>query len=201
MIAQALKFIFWTSNNQVEYEALIVRMLLAKEIGVSKLLAKTDSRLITGQVSGEYHAKDPQLACYLEFVHPLSTSFSSFRLIHVPREKNSYADLLAKLASNSRSGHHKSIIRETLAAPRVSSKEPATDMRADVNSVIVASSEISSWMTPYIAYLSKGRVPQDPEEASIIRKNVTRYTLIDGRLFRFGFSRPLLTCVDKEEYV
>jgi len=31
---QALKFVFKTSNNQAEYEALIAGMLLAKELGV-----------------------------------------------------------------------------------------------------------------------------------------------------------------------
>lgn len=177
-------------------------MLLAKELGVSQLLAKTDSRLITGQVSGEYQAQDRQLACYLEFVHHLTSSFSSFRLIHVPREQNSRADLLAKLASNSRPGHHNSVIRETLIAPRVASKEPAVDITTHVNSIETASTEISSsWMTPYITYLVDGQLPRDPEEASIIKKNATRYTLIDGRLFRFGFSRPLLACVDKKDYI
>jgi len=34
LIEQALKFAFKASNNQAEYEALIVGMLLAKEMGV-----------------------------------------------------------------------------------------------------------------------------------------------------------------------
>ena len=35
-------------NNQAEYEALIVGMLLAKEMGAQSLLAKSDSLLVTG---------------------------------------------------------------------------------------------------------------------------------------------------------
>jgi len=176
-------------------------MLLAKELGVSQLLAKTDSKLITGQVSEEYQARDPQLACYLKFVHHLSSFFSSFKLIHVPREQNSRTDLLAKLASNSRPEHHKSVIRETLITPRVNSSEPAVDATTHINSTEVASSEASSsWTMPYITYLANEQLPQNPEEASIIKKNAARYTLIDGRLFRFAFSRPLLACVDKKDY-
>jgi len=47
LIEQALRFAFKASNNQAEYEALIVGMLLAKEIGAQSLLAKSDSLLVT----------------------------------------------------------------------------------------------------------------------------------------------------------
>ena len=59
LIEQALKFAFKASNNQAEYKALIAGMLLAKEMGARSLLAKSDSQLVTGQVIGEYQAKDP----------------------------------------------------------------------------------------------------------------------------------------------
>lgn len=54
LIEQSLKFAFKDRNNQVKYEAMIVRMLLAKELGVHRLLAKRDSLLITGKVYGDY---------------------------------------------------------------------------------------------------------------------------------------------------
>ncbi|XP_068503750.1 uncharacterized protein [Phaseolus vulgaris] len=62
LIEQSLRFAFKASNNQAEYEALIVGMLLAREMGARKLMAKTDSLLVTGQVTGEFQAKDPQMA-------------------------------------------------------------------------------------------------------------------------------------------
>jgi len=34
-------------------------MFLAKEMGVSKLLVKSDSTLVAGQVKGEFQARDP----------------------------------------------------------------------------------------------------------------------------------------------
>ena len=43
-------------------------MLMAKEMGAKGLLAKSDSLLVIGQVTGEYQAKDPQMAAYLEYV-------------------------------------------------------------------------------------------------------------------------------------
>ena len=100
LIEQALRFAFKASYNQAEYEALIAGMLLAKEMGAQSLLAKSDSQLVTGQVTGEYQAKDPQMAAYLRYVEVLKGAFAAFELVHVPREQNAIVDLLAKLASS-----------------------------------------------------------------------------------------------------
>jgi len=53
-IEQSLRFAFKASNNQAEYEALIAGILLAKEMGARVLMAKSDSLLVTGQVTGEF---------------------------------------------------------------------------------------------------------------------------------------------------
>ena len=88
LIEQALRFAFKASNNQAEYEAVIAGMLLAKEMGAQNLLVKSDSHLITGQVSGEFLAEDPQMAAYLKYVQLLNGAFNALELIHVPREQN-----------------------------------------------------------------------------------------------------------------
>jgi len=64
--------------------------------------------LVTGHVTGEYQAKDPQMAAYLSYVQILKGAFElvhvpAFELVHVPREQNTRADLLTKLASRGRS--------------------------------------------------------------------------------------------------
>jgi len=50
LIEQALRLTFKANNNQVEYKALIVGMLLAKELGARTVLVKSDSLLVTRQV-------------------------------------------------------------------------------------------------------------------------------------------------------
>jgi len=79
-------------------------MQLEKEMGAKSLLAKSDSLLVTGQVTGEYQAKDPQMVAYLGYVQVLKGSFTMFELVHVPREQNARANLLAKLASSGKGG-------------------------------------------------------------------------------------------------
>ncbi|XP_068464232.1 uncharacterized protein [Phaseolus vulgaris] len=102
IIEQALRLAFKANNNKVEYEALVVGLLLARELGARSLMVKSDLLLVTGQVTGEYQAKDPQMASYLRYVTLLRETFPTFKLVHVPREQNAQADLLAKLAAHAR---------------------------------------------------------------------------------------------------
>jgi ribonuclease HI len=62
-------------------------MKLAKEMDITDLKAKSDSQLVTNQVSGEFQAKDPQLIKYLEKVRKLANHFKSFELVYVPGEQ------------------------------------------------------------------------------------------------------------------
>jgi ribonuclease HI len=54
LIEQSLRFEFKVSNNQDEYEALIAGMTLAREMGAENLRAKSDSQLVTSQITREY---------------------------------------------------------------------------------------------------------------------------------------------------
>ena len=51
-------------------------------------------------------------------------------------------------------------------------------------------------MTPYKRYLADGILPLEPTKARKIKKNLTKYTLIDGDLFRHRFTHPILVCVN-----
>jgi len=194
LVEQSLKFSFKTSNNQAEYEALIAGMLLAKEMGIKNLYARSNSLLVTGQFNGDYSTKDPQLARYLDYVRALSKVFLNFELIHVPRQDNSRADLLSKLANCTKPGQQRSFIKETLSAPRISSSG-----QDEIMNMSVDNTRSPNWMTPIKAYLVDGILLEDSAEASRIKRCSTRYTLLDEHLFRFGFSRPILTCIKLEE--
>ncbi|RDY06409.1 Retrovirus-related Pol polyprotein, partial [Mucuna pruriens] len=69
-----------------EYKALLVGMKLAQELGTKKLTVKSDSKLVTGQINGDYQAKDPQLAKYRDRASAMASSFDNFVLLHVPRD-------------------------------------------------------------------------------------------------------------------
>jgi len=96
-------------------------------MGAKSLLAKSDSLLVTGQVTGEYQAKDSQMAAYLKYVRILKETFVVFELVHVPREQNARAGLLAKLTSSGKGSRQRTVIQEILRTPRTT-----TDYTAEV---------------------------------------------------------------------
>ncbi|KAL0461348.1 UNVERIFIED_CONTAM: hypothetical protein Slati_0022400 [Sesamum latifolium] len=76
----AIKFDFKASNNEVEYEALVLGMRMAQIAGALHLLAYSDSQLIVNQVIGEYETKEESMMKYLPQIEELKTKFKSFQL-------------------------------------------------------------------------------------------------------------------------
>ncbi|GJX60221.1 reverse transcriptase domain-containing protein [Tanacetum coccineum] len=62
----ALRFRFDATNNEAEYEALIVGLRIAEQMGVKNLQANVGSRLVANQVNGMYVAKEVDMIRYLE---------------------------------------------------------------------------------------------------------------------------------------
>ncbi|KAI5327473.1 hypothetical protein L3X38_026869 [Prunus dulcis] len=99
LLEQDITLGFTASNNEAEYEALLVGLRLANELTIKKLAIYLDSQLITNQASGEYMAKHPMMILYLDKVQELLKVFPTFTIQQVPRAKNTHADALASLGS------------------------------------------------------------------------------------------------------
>ena len=84
MVKYSLHFNFQVTNNQVEYEALIVRLNLAKDMGVKSLTVKNDLQLVVSQVNGTFKTKVPYLNKYLEKVKALLGNLDHFELERIP---------------------------------------------------------------------------------------------------------------------
>ncbi|KAL0391257.1 UNVERIFIED_CONTAM: hypothetical protein Slati_4579300 [Sesamum latifolium] len=95
----AVKFDFKASNNEAEYEALMVGMKTTHEEGARHLIAYSHAQLVVKQVEGIYEAKEENMIQYLQQIVELKTSFESFQNVQILREENVKADCLSKLAS------------------------------------------------------------------------------------------------------
>nr|GFA29087.1 hypothetical protein [Tanacetum cinerariifolium] len=62
----ALRFRFDATNNKAEYEALMVGLRIAEQMGVKNLQENMDSHLVANQVNRTYVAKDADMIRYLE---------------------------------------------------------------------------------------------------------------------------------------
>nr|GFB43168.1 reverse transcriptase domain-containing protein [Tanacetum cinerariifolium] len=92
----ALRFQFVASNNEAEYEALIIDLRIATQMGVKNIQANVDSKLVANQVLGTYVAKEDNMIKYLDIAKGLVSGFKTFSISQVPRSKNKKAELLAK---------------------------------------------------------------------------------------------------------
>ncbi|KFK26842.1 hypothetical protein AALP_AA8G300800 [Arabis alpina] len=55
------------------------------------------------------------------------------------------------------------------------------------------------WMDQIRAYIVNGELPSNKWAARKVQKQAARYVLLDGNIYRWGFSGPLLTCVEGQE--
>ena len=64
-IEKFLRLGFSATNNEVEYEALLVGMTMVQKMGRKVVEVFSDSRLVVGLVKGELEARDVRMQDYL----------------------------------------------------------------------------------------------------------------------------------------
>ena len=122
---------------------------------------------------------------YPKRVRDLMKNFVLVQVRHFPKTENSRADALAKLATASQEDLSRSTPVEYLT-------EPSIDLCGMEVSPI---GFVPSWMDPIWDYITNGRLPDDPKEASKIRTRSARFTNHKGSLYKQGFFTPILKCI------
>ena len=64
-IEKSLRLDFLATNNEAEYEALLMGMAMVQRMGVKAVEMFSDLRLVVGQVKGKLEAKDVRMQGYL----------------------------------------------------------------------------------------------------------------------------------------
>ena len=123
IIEKSLRLGFSATNNEAEYEALLMGMNVVQKMGGKAVEVFSDSRLIVGQVKGELEARDARMQEYLSQVRRVQTKFESFDLSHIPRGENTHADSLATLTTSSAWNFPRVIIVEDLCTPTPAGKD------------------------------------------------------------------------------
>lgn len=97
IIEKISRSIGWATNNQAEYEALILGLERAKKLKPQQLTCYLDSQLVVKQINREYKIKDKKMASLFIKVWNLSQNFKKIKFVHINREKNKEADYLSKM--------------------------------------------------------------------------------------------------------
>ena len=85
------------TNNQSEYNALIMGLTKALELNISLLDVYGDSLLVIQQTNGKYKVSNAGLLPLHQKVMELKKQFQNITFTHIPREKNVRADYLSNV--------------------------------------------------------------------------------------------------------
>ena len=118
-ISYAVRLEFAATNNQTEYEALITGLELVKAVKADRVKIRTDSQLVANHVSERFQLRDGKMEQYLKKVKQMIEKFMAIEVIQIPREKNSRADILARMAAVADPNMPKSIPLEVKTNPNI----------------------------------------------------------------------------------
>lgn len=91
-------FLGRATNNVAEYQGLLAGLAKALEHSPYHLTVKSDSQLLTNQLLLKYRVKDPKLIPLFDRAKTLLKQFPQVEILHIPREENRPADVLANNA-------------------------------------------------------------------------------------------------------
>lgn len=117
----------------------------------------------------------------------LVDQFEKVNLLQILREQNDQANQLAKLASWSEFNQMKEVCNEIQT-------ESSTN-----NIELFPVQALENWMTSILNYLNSGDLLTDRKEARQLRLRALRFVLINGVLYKWGFTLPYLRCLIEDK--
>ncbi|XP_043717884.1 uncharacterized protein LOC122665814 [Telopea speciosissima] len=186
----AFQLDFPCSNNQAEYEALILGMGLLLGLKADTVEIIGDSQLVIKQLDGEYQCESEHLVEYYAQAKKLIEGFQDMAVRHIPRSRNQVANDLSQVASSI--GLPEGSLERTIVIKRQTRSSILEDSQLEVNHVKDTQPD---WRMPITQYLSSPR----PEFERRIRNKATGYMLIGGDLYKKGKGGLFLKCVSLNE--
>ena len=124
------------------------------------------------------------MIAYLGKIKTIIAKLRSFEVELIPRERNSKADALSKLASSTLIDLNRSVYVEVRHGRSI-------DAAAEVQAITTE----PSWMDPILAYKLRGELPADRTMEKRMPSIASRFIIFRGELLKKSFSAPLLKCV------
>ncbi len=93
------------TNNVAEYRSLLAALSFLEEHGYRDVTVRSDSQLLTKQMSGDYRVRSPGLKPLFQEAQTRVARFERVQFEHVPRAENTHADRLANTAMDELEGH------------------------------------------------------------------------------------------------
>ena len=132
------------------------------------------------------------MVAYLEKAKGLMKAIPMTSIEVISQSKNANADALAKLVLTKDAELLNAVLVEFLAEPSIKRQPEVMELVQEL-----------SWMDPIITYLKNSELPEGKTEARILRLKATHYVFYEDKVYRRGYSMPLLKCIPlfEAEYI
>ena len=204
------------SNNEAEYEAVLHGMRMAKACGATRIKIHGDSNLIAQQVMKECDATYANMIAYRAMYDKLEGNFEGCEVTHIGRESNREADNLANIGSKclpippgvffeeifERSVKIKPVTDPALAT-RSGAQQGSTTLAAGTEDLSKEMAKVmlieAVWTKPYLAYLTRGKLPEDTIHRRQVMRHSKAFTIINGELYKRSTIGVLQRCIAQED--
>ncbi|XP_039169302.1 uncharacterized protein LOC120293665 [Eucalyptus grandis] len=178
-------------SGSAEYEACILGLQAAIEMGVTKLKVFGDSTLIILQTLGEWKTKDAKLVPYHGYLEKLARKFQDISFEYLPRIHNQFADALATLSS-------------MLQATKRLEVEPLKiEVLARQAYCMAITEELDGkpWYYDIMKYVQKQEFLEQstPSDRKYLMKMASKFFVSGENLYKRSYDSVLLRCVDAAE--
>jgi ribonuclease HI len=116
-----LQILWQATSNEGEYEALIHELKIVTSLGNKRLHVYGDSAVVINQVNKDWDCTKNNMDAYCVEVRKLEKNFQGLEILHVLRDSNIVANVLAKLGSD-RAKVPPGVFVEELTSPSI--KQP-----------------------------------------------------------------------------
>ncbi|XP_062020999.1 uncharacterized protein LOC133737473 [Rosa rugosa] len=187
----AFQLDFTCTNNQAEYEALIVGLEILQEMGARRVLVFGDSQLVVNQMNKEFKCTSWGLLSYHALADQLANTFDRISFAHLPRGQNMEANEMAQLASGLRipEGDDSRVIK---IAKRTL---PTLEERGVSEDAFVIDIEPDDWRLPIIKFHKN---PQGNHDRKT-RYLAGQFVIYKEAVYRKSSDDLLLLCIGGQE--
>lgn len=176
-----LKYNFYISNNELEYEAPVASFCMTLAMNMDQLIIHRDSQIVHRNITGMFEAKEKNKKKYSELAKALLCRFKCTDFEKLSRRNNQKAPIQSFIGEPNPRG-----IVEPLA-------------RKSINKEILCITPESNWMTLIKDYIWNCSLSDDDSQAWKDKTIVARYVIHVDQLYWTMGNWPLLKCITCKE--
>jgi ribonuclease HI len=181
-----LQIHYKASNNGAEYEALIHGLRITVSLGIKRLIAYGDSKVVIEQVNKACDIKKDSMNAYCAEVRKLKVHFEGLEFHHICRDNGVAADVLSKMGSKRALVPADVFVQDPRKPSTRLLSDPETssgDMPHPGSRDILMVEAEDDWHLDFIAYILEKCVPEDKVECEKIVRRSANYIVIGTELY------------------